>query len=205
MPELSAEFLRGAKWMAQVLGESGEEERVDVLLVQAEAREARAKSRGQLCTCQSHQFVACRGQETLGKGWVCRRQQEQDGKAREASKPDAADVINELREALEEIDDYRGGADSVLEDKYVTERRRDALALADQYTPEVIPGTRDALARLTIKAAPDAAAVIAQCKTALELNACDNANCQASDCKAAHDALAALAALATTAAWEAGR
>lgn len=34
-----------------------------------------------------------------------------------------------LREALEEIDGYAGGADSVLDDQYVTERRQAALAL----------------------------------------------------------------------------
>jgi len=27
--------------------------------------------RYRLCTCHSHQFVACRGKEALGPGWVC--------------------------------------------------------------------------------------------------------------------------------------
>lgn len=114
MPEHSAEFLRGAKWMAHVLGDSGEEERVGVLLAQAEVCEAGAKSRGQFCTCQSHQFVQCRGLESLGKGWVCRRQQEQDGKAREAREPDAAAVIAQCKEALEELGPYIDAEDCRL-------------------------------------------------------------------------------------------
>ena len=40
----------------------------------------------------------------------------------------AAEVIAAAHEALLEIDDYRGGAETVLEDEYVTERRMDALA-----------------------------------------------------------------------------
>jgi hypothetical protein len=40
-----------------------------------------------------------------------------------------AGLVGELRGALEEIDEYEGGADSVLADEYVTERRRAALAL----------------------------------------------------------------------------
>lgn len=94
-------------------------------------------------------------------------------KAREAGEPSAADVINELREALEEIDGYRGGADTVLEDQYVTERRNDALEMARKYqqriTAEVMPGTRQALASLSIR--PDAltaADVIEACRVAIE-------------------------------------
>lgn len=101
-----------------------------------------------------------------------------EAEKREAGKPTAADVVNELKEALEEIDNYRGGADSVLEDKYVTERRHDALALAYAFQgkcSEVIPGTHAALAALTIRptsevreaAAPTAAEVIAAAKEIL--------------------------------------
>lgn len=40
-----------------------------------------------------------------------------------------AGLVVELRGALEEIDEYEGGAESVLHDEYVTERRRAALNL----------------------------------------------------------------------------
>ena len=43
-------------------------------------------------------------------------------------RPSAAEVIAAAHEALLEIDDYRGGAETVLEDDYVTERRMMVLA-----------------------------------------------------------------------------
>jgi hypothetical protein len=51
-----------------------------------------------------------------------------EAEAREASAPTAAEVIAAAHDALLEIDDYRGGAETVLEDEYVTERRISALA-----------------------------------------------------------------------------
>jgi len=50
-------------------------------------------------------------------------------KTMEAERDALAGLVVELRGALEEVDEYEGGADSALQDEYVTERRHTALAL----------------------------------------------------------------------------
>lgn len=45
----------------------------------------------------------------------------------------ATEVIEAAHDCLDEIDDYRGGAETVLEDEYVTQRRMEALALCARW------------------------------------------------------------------------
>ena len=49
-----------------------------------------------------------------------------------ASAPEQQAKIDALYEALKELLDYSGGADNALEDEYVTDRARAALAKAEQ-------------------------------------------------------------------------
>ena len=184
--ERSAEFYRGAKWQRQ---NGYQRSRLDHLLAEAEAREA-GPNKGHKWELKPSMlpYPVCRvcgvvqrkdGQNSPCKGPVSISTREASVPTADVPEtnfgdmPKAADVVNELKEALEEIDGYRGGADTVLEDRYVTERRNAALELAREYqqwmTPEVIPGTREALTGLSIRPpSPKAAEVIAAAERALE-------------------------------------
>jgi len=127
--EHSAEFCRGAVWMARMLGDESGEAQYSALLAEAEAREHLNKLHGE-CDCGWKKSAAefCNGMEYY-RGLVVKIGEiigheshiAQDGsdmgevlcagvpdlvaamKAREASQPTAAEVIEACRVALEEI------------------------------------------------------------------------------------------------------